>query len=56
MRNVLVGVTIPVGLMASAAWVAFIAFELVRLAASLFKSTRSSKALTVRVARVLARQ
>jgi hypothetical protein len=35
-RNVLVVATIPVGLMASAAWIAFLAFELVKLAASLF--------------------
>jgi hypothetical protein len=35
-RDVLVVATIPVGLVASAAWTAFIAFELFKLTLSLF--------------------
>jgi hypothetical protein len=36
MRDVFVNATIPFGLAISAAWTAFLAFELVKLAASFF--------------------
>ena len=36
MRNIVVTATIPVGLLISGAWVAFLAFELVRFVASFF--------------------
>jgi hypothetical protein len=36
MRNALVVATIPIGLIASAAWAAFIVFELFKLTLSLF--------------------
>ena len=36
MRDALIVATIPFGLIASAAWAAFIAFELFKLAQSLF--------------------
>jgi hypothetical protein len=36
MRNIVVTATIPVGLLISAAWVAFLAFELFRFVASFF--------------------
>ena len=36
MRNMVITATIPVGLLISAAWVAFLAFELFKFAASFF--------------------
>ena len=36
MRDILIGATIPLGLVSSAAWTAFLAFELIRLLAFLF--------------------
>ena len=36
MRNIVVTATIPVGLLISAAWVAFLAFEIFRLLVSYF--------------------
>jgi hypothetical protein len=36
MRNIVVTATIPVGLLVSAAWIAFLAFELFKFAATFF--------------------